>query len=252
MSALLPSVAPERIEDAPVREILPMLSLSEVLRDPSVKTRLAVFDPAKLDRGWRPFLATPAPKAVDGSVQPDAGPFDGKVVGVRRQVGFGHMTLVGVDIEELSSRALQVPTLPQGDVFWNRVLGRRADTPSGGEYTALAESTRLVTSGGVSAEIGENKLVSETIGLAGQAAIGVLAASAAKVAAVPPNRGAGAIAPPSCLANKPRRSPSATSPLLTRGWRAVSREDILTVNACSAVGNQVTSRRHIPADEPST
>ncbi len=38
------------------------------------------------------------------------------------------------------------------------------------------------------------------------------AASAAKVAAVPPNRGAGAIAPPSCLANKPRRSPSATSP----------------------------------------
>ena len=38
------------------------------------------------------------------------------------------------------------------------------------------------------------------------------AAKAAKVAAVPPNRGAGAIAPPSCLANKPRRSPSATSP----------------------------------------
>ena len=38
------------------------------------------------------------------------------------------------------------------------------------------------------------------------------AASAAKVAAAPPNRGAGAIAPPPCLANKPRRSPSATSP----------------------------------------
>ncbi|MEY5031925.1 MAG: hypothetical protein RL354_956 [Planctomycetota bacterium] len=178
MSSLLPSVAPERIDDVPLREILPMLSLSETLRDASVKTRLAVFDPAALDRGWRPFVATPAPKAIDGSVQPDAGPFDGKVVGVRRQFGFGHMTLVGVDIEELSSRALQVPTLPQGDVFWNRVLGRRADTPSGGEYTALAESTRLVTSGGVSAEIGENKLVSETIGLAGQAAIGVLAATA--------------------------------------------------------------------------
>ena len=43
------------------------------------------------------------------------------------------------------------------------------------------------------------------------------AAKAAKVAAVPPNRGAGAIAPPSYLANKPRRSPSATSPrALTR------------------------------------
>ena len=178
MSGLLPSVAPMRIEDVPVREILPMLSLSETLRDAAVKTRLAVFDAAALDRGWRPFLATPAPKAIDGTVRPDAGPLDGLVVGVRRQLGFGHMTIIGVDIEELSSRALQVPTLPQGDVFWNRVLGRRADTPSGGEYTALSQSTRLVTSGGVSAEIGEGKLVSETIGLAGQAAIGVLAATA--------------------------------------------------------------------------
>jgi len=178
MSGLLPSVAPTRIEDVPVREILPMLSLSDVLRDSNVKTRLSAFEPATLDRGWRPFLATPAPKAIDGSVQADAGEFDGRVVGVRRQLGFGHMTIVGVDIEELSSRALQVPAIPQGDVFWNRVLGRRADTPSGGEYTALSQATRLVTSGGVSAEIGEGKLVSETIGLAGQAAIGVLAATA--------------------------------------------------------------------------
>lgn len=178
MSGLLPSVAPTRIEDVPVREILSMLSLSDTLRDAAVKTRLAVFDAAVLDRGWRPFLATPAPKAIDGTVQPEAGPFDGLIVGVRRQLGFGHMTIIGVDIEELSSRALQVPTLPQGDVFWNRVLGRRADTPSGGEYTALSQATRLVTSGGVSAEIGEGKLVSETIGLAGQAAIGVLAATA--------------------------------------------------------------------------
>ena len=40
----------------------------------------------------------------------------------------------------------------------------------------------------------------------------VKAALAAKVAAAPPNRGAGAIAPPPCLANKPRRSPPAISP----------------------------------------
>jgi len=38
------------------------------------------------------------------------------------------------------------------------------------------------------------------------------AASAVKVAAAPPNRGAGAIAPPPCLASELRRSPSATSP----------------------------------------
>jgi hypothetical protein len=177
LSGLLPSVAPERIDDVPLAEILPMLSLSDTLRDPNARTRLAVFDPARLDRGWRPFLATPAPKGADGAVAATAGAYDGLLVGVRREYGFGHITLLGVDVEELASRGLQVPAIPQGDVFWNRILGRRADTPSGAEYTALEDAARLVGGGGFSKEIGDGKAIAEKIGLAGQAAFGVLAAT---------------------------------------------------------------------------
>ena len=177
LSPLLPSVAPERIEDVPVRELLPMLSLSDALRDRTATMRLAVFDAAKLDRGWRPFIATPAPKGADGNPAAKLGPYEGKLVGIRREVGFGHATLLGIDVEEISARGLQIPAIPQGDVFWNRVLGRRADTPSGQEYTALENAGRLMSGTGYSKEIGDGKLVAERIGLAGQAAIGVLAAT---------------------------------------------------------------------------
>ena len=36
------------------------------------------------------------------------------------------------------------------------------------------------------------------------------------------------------------------------GGQLSSSEEILTVNACSAMGDQVAPRRHTPADEPST
>jgi len=175
-SALLPSVPPARLEDVPLAEILPMFSLNPMLRDPRARLRLAVFDPAQLDRGWRPFLATPA-RRENGALSSSQGPFDGKIVGIRREVGFGHMTLLGIDVDELSARSLQVPAIPQGDVFWNRIIARRADTPSGAEYGALADKSRLETTGGYTRDIGDGRSIAETIGLSGQAAIGVLAAT---------------------------------------------------------------------------
>ncbi|MFM1805177.1 MAG: hypothetical protein RL136_2056 [Planctomycetota bacterium] len=167
LSALLPSAAPKRTDGVPVADFLPLVSLSPTLRDPSVRTRLATFEPESLDRGWRPFLALP----------PGANGED-RIVGIRRHLGFGQVTLIGIDIEELSARGLQTPAIPQGDVFWNRILGRRCDTPSGAELAALEDESRLLKSGGFSVEIGEGRPLAETIGLSGQAAIGVLAATA--------------------------------------------------------------------------
>ena len=177
-SGLLPSVAPTRIDDVAVNDILPMLSVSNSLRDPKAKTRLGLFEEATLDRGWRPFIATPATKAPNSTLSAQSGPIDGKFVGIRRELGFGHMTLLGIDVEELSARALQVPAIPQGDVFWNRILARRADTPSGAEYTALEQKQRLISSGGYTREIGGGMAIAQNIGLSGEAAIGVLTATA--------------------------------------------------------------------------
>jgi SAM-dependent methyltransferase len=177
-SSILPSKAPERIDDVPVADLLPLLSLDRSLRDPRARTRLSVFDPASLDRGWRPFLSMPARRVGVGLAPIPADSIDGRVVAVRRAYGFGHVTLVGIDIEEISARGLQTPALPQGDAFWNRLLGRRADTPSGAEYQALSDAGRLTAARGYATEIGEGEAIAPQIGLSGEAALGVLAAVA--------------------------------------------------------------------------
>ncbi|MFM1822201.1 MAG: hypothetical protein RI967_467 [Planctomycetota bacterium] len=177
-SAILPSQAPERIEDVAVADILPLLSLDASLRDPKAKTRLSVFDPSGLDRGWRPFLSMPARRVGVGLAPIPADSIDGRVVAIRRAYGFGHIAVVGIDLEEIAARGLQTPTLPQGDAFWNRLLGRRADTPSGAEYQALSDAGRLTAARGYSTELGEGEMIAPQIGLSGEAALGVLAAFA--------------------------------------------------------------------------
>lgn len=177
LSDLLPATTPTRLEDVRVADLLPMLSLDAGLRDPNARMRLTVFDDATLNRPWRPFLAVPARRGPDGEPVVAEDSVDGRLVGVRRSFGFGHITLLGIDVEELSSRGLQSPQLPQVDVFWNRVLGRRADTPSGGEFDRLQKADRLVRGGGYTRSIEAGPLIAREIGLAGQAAVGILAAT---------------------------------------------------------------------------
>lgn len=179
LSALLPSAAPARIDDVRVRDLLPLISLSGNLRSDQAKTRIAVFDPKSLDREWRPFLALPARKDAKGEPVAAANSIDGSVVGIRRPFGFGFITVLGLDVDELSASGLQVPAMPQGDVFWNRVLGRRADTPSGAELTALLDKGRLTSSGsGYTRTLGGGGEVAEAIDLPGAATVGVLTATA--------------------------------------------------------------------------
>jgi hypothetical protein len=177
LSDLLPTATPTRLEDVRVADLLPMLSLDANLRDPNARMRLSVFDDATLSRPWRPFLAVPAARGPDGAPIVSDDSVDGRLVGVRRTFGFGHITLLGIDVEELSSRGLQSPQLPQVDVFWNRVLGRRADTPSGVEFDRMQKEDRLARGSGYTRAIEAGPLIAREIGLAGQAAVGILAAT---------------------------------------------------------------------------
>ncbi len=177
---LLPSKAPKRIEAVPLSAILPLLSKSDQLARPNAVTALAVFDPAQLDRGWKPFLAMPSPKAAGTRFlvpRPDS--LDGKVIGLQRNYGFGQIILLGVDVDGINGRGLQVQPMPQGDIFWNRILGRRGDTPSLEDCAKLAEANppQLVTTIGNSMTLGDGNIIAGQIGLTGQAAIGVLAAA---------------------------------------------------------------------------
>jgi len=65
---------------------------------------------------------------------------NGQIVCVRRVVGIGSVTIIGVD---LSSGQLASIGLPETDVFWNRVLGRCNDTPSQRTLSSLKDNDQF-------------------------------------------------------------------------------------------------------------
>ena len=52
---------------------------------------------------------------------------DGRIIAITKDIGIGACSIIGIDLADGRLAALG---LPQADVFWNRVLGRRGDTPS--------------------------------------------------------------------------------------------------------------------------
>ncbi|MBT4583912.1 MAG: hypothetical protein HOC93_02400 [Phycisphaerae bacterium] len=52
---------------------------------------------------------------------------DSRVIAITKDYGVGMCSIIGVD---LSDGRLAAIGLPRADVFWNRILGRRGDTPS--------------------------------------------------------------------------------------------------------------------------
>lgn len=176
LSDLLPSVAPERLEGVRVSELLSILSKTDTLLNQVARVRIQRFDPARLDRDWAPSLALPCPRDPrTGNLLPRADSLDASVLGITRSVGFGRLSIVGIDADSLFRRNLDRTGLPQADIFWNRFLGRRADAPSQLQYQQVAQDN-LLASEATTGLIGKGDLVNFSIGMGAQAVVGVLGA----------------------------------------------------------------------------
>ncbi|MGA1708582.1 MAG: hypothetical protein ACO4CI_07815, partial [Phycisphaerales bacterium] len=174
----LEGVTPTLRESVPVRELLPALSKSSSLRDPGARMPIRLFEPSSLSAPWVPLLAVPAPRAPQsGLPAPAAGTIEADVFAIGRPLGFGQLVIVGVDLDALRRRALQDGGLPQADCVWNTLLGLRGDSLTAPEYAALdnSEPRRLVRRPSI-LEILAGEIVTERIDLAGEAAVGILAA----------------------------------------------------------------------------
>ncbi len=81
------------------------------------------------DLGLVPMMEVTVPASVAGSERR-------LPIVVQRQVGFGRVTLVGVPVNDpqLQRAGLR---LPEAEVFWNRLLGLRQDTPDSAELQRL-------------------------------------------------------------------------------------------------------------------
>jgi hypothetical protein len=161
-----------------VESLLPALSRATSLRRDGARTAVTIFDPQQLTAPWSPLIPLPDVAALPGS-PPELLKWNGRgALAVRRSVGHGSVTLVGVDIDALHRASLASESLPQVDVFWNRILGRRADAMSASDFQRLAEmpKRRLALANQYDDyDCGSGELVSGSIGLQGRAAGGVLA-----------------------------------------------------------------------------
>ena len=163
----------ERHDAVQVSKLLSVLSRSNELRNASARTAVWTF-PADAGNGFAPLVLAPAEvDARTGNLVTEDG-IAGQALVVRRPFGFGFVTVVGVDVDGLDRRSLAADGIPQADVFWNRILGRRADAPGASEWTALADAKRLETRGGLVVNGDGGALVNRFIGLSSSAAIGVL------------------------------------------------------------------------------
>ncbi len=126
--ALLPLELPERTESVPIEDLLPVLSKSKTSRsdnplDARFFGRIDAYEP--LDNNYyQPHIALP----------------DGRILVVQRTYGHGRITVIGLDV---ASGMLLSQGLPEADVFWNRILGRRVDTPTLAQQTAIGTANRL-------------------------------------------------------------------------------------------------------------
>ncbi|MHC4414746.1 MAG: hypothetical protein ACYS0G_05635 [Planctomycetota bacterium] len=129
---LLVQQAPRKVEGVRLSELISVLSKSDRIRrdielDIRVFKKPGGFD--AIDNHYEPLIALP----------------DGRVIAIQRTFGFGRITIIGID---LASQQLSSMRLPQGDAFWNRILGRRGDTPQLDELIAMEnEKERVLTRG---------------------------------------------------------------------------------------------------------
>ena len=93
-------------------------------------------------------------------------------VAVQRPVGRGLLSVVGVDLAANSLRdsvivnpgesASPIESIPEPDVFWNRILGRRGDTPLSRSLNELRAEERLVLTAPDVRVVGDSLISAET------------------------------------------------------------------------------------------
>ncbi len=180
LSSLMPSKSEwhcDRIDAVPIRELVSVLSPSPRLLNPTATMPVTFFASQSAISAFEPFLFLSTTRVQStGFASPRADSNEGRAIGVTRVFGHGRITIIGLDVDALHRRALQEGGLPRGDLFWNRVLARRADTLTPARFSALSTEERIIDSTPVFVDLGRGDLVSNLIGMRGQAALGILAA----------------------------------------------------------------------------
>lgn len=166
LSDLLPDTAPRRIENVPVSSLVQAISKQGELRNPEARSSIRLFDEAGLNDPWEPLAAIPAPRDRSSVEGTQADSVEGGLYAIQRRFGFGWIVVVGLDANALHRRQLQSGSLPQADVFWNRLLARRGSTPTLELYPAY-EAEQVQRKDTREFALGRGNLVLDQISIGG-------------------------------------------------------------------------------------
>jgi hypothetical protein len=167
---LLPKTAPRRVDQIRIASLMQVLSKSPLTRNPDATMSIRIFDPDVIEAPWEPLAAFPkmAARELDAS-SPASTAIEGQVYAIQRPYGHGSVVMVGIDADSIQKRQMQADGLPQTDVFWNRLVGRRGTLPTNGAYRAYTDEEVLNTSAR-SFGLGTGKLVINKIRIGGPSA----------------------------------------------------------------------------------
>ncbi len=170
---LLPTKAPRRLDQVRIASLMQILSKTPLSRNPNATMSIRVFDPEAIEAPWEAIAALPnqldAP-TDSGTEPPNGSPkLQGDIYAIQRTYGHGSVVLVGIDADSIQRRQLQAEGLPQPDVFWNRLIGRRGTIPTGTAYRAYTDEEVLKTSPS-SFGLGTGQLVIQNIRIGGPSA----------------------------------------------------------------------------------
>lgn len=161
----------------PLRDILPKVQMTREERVSLAPLVPLLRGPVGQEEAISPPTAanltvfTPLPDASPSEATPIlAGP-DGKVVVVRRTLGVGAVTLVGVD---LTTRVMAGANILQADTFWHRVFGRRGELLTEQEAKTLSDKQNAFFGSRIPVPVDHG--IAAMINKTGQAAAGVLLA----------------------------------------------------------------------------
>ena len=175
LGELMPDL-PRRDEQVPMRTLLRSLT-KEPITGQSGTMPLRVFrdlngefDALPGTQGWTSV------HALD----------DGRVWAVQRPVDHGQLTLLGLDLGGVartlvpqrneSGQLVAMKSIPDADMVWNRILGRRADTPTAIVLDAMKGAGRLNTLNPTHSRIVTDELVAKPIEMKERAGGGLLLA----------------------------------------------------------------------------
>ncbi len=170
LDQLLPAASEVRVtpvEEAPLSLVRHLLTDDEGLARLSGEMHLFTFS--------GPGLATKRPGEFVRPAETVPLMTDrlGRHVAIQRAYGTGTVSVLGLDFD---SAAVRAESLPDTDVFWNRVLGRRYHAPTLAERQALEEADQGVNWNRRRDDVFLDEEVPDQIAQSGSAAAGLLLA----------------------------------------------------------------------------